>query len=406
MATQATSITPPIQVDIAVVGAGMVGLASALGFAQQGLSVAIVAPEESLQLSDDYQLRVSAINYASQRLLTRLGAWHHIPRKAPYQSMEVWDKDGIGRIHLDGQRLGHSDIGHIIENQAVQIGLEQALSGYPNVVRVSDKIASLSVADDAAWLATESQQMVSAKLIVGADGAHSKVRSLANIGIKFQDYGHYGLVATVHTERPHLGVARQVFLKDGPLAFLPLGNPHLSSIVWSTSPDNVKQLSECSPEQFDRQITAAFDSTLGLCNVQSARPYFPLTMRLANDFVKERIVLMGDAAHTIHPLAGQGVNLGLLDCAVLLEKVDQWQQKEADYGRRSYLVEYQRWRNSEAIEMIATMEAFKRLYAGNHPLKQGLRDLGMNLVNKAAPVKDRLVAKAMGLGRNLPRWCQ
>ncbi|GLP95515.1 FAD-dependent monooxygenase [Paraferrimonas sedimenticola] len=396
----------PINVDIAVIGGGMVGMACAVGAAQQGYSVAILAPETVPPMSDDYGLRVSAISHASQRLLTRLGAWNNIPRKAPYQSMHVWDKDGLGRIDLTGDNLGHKTIGHIIENHAVQLGLQSALEASDKIQVVSDKLAQLTLGDDSAWAMTEGGRMVGAKLVVGADGARSKVRQLANIGIKFQDYGHNALVASIKTELPHDGVARQVFLKDGPLAFLPLGEPNLCSIVWSLPPQEASRLSQCSNDEFNRELTAAFDGALGLCELVSERPAFPLTMRLANDFAKQRLVLMGDAAHTIHPLAGQGVNLGLLDCGSLLDKLEDWQGRGVDIGDERYLAEYQRWRKAEALEMIATMEAFKRLFAGNHPLKQGIRGLGMKLVDNLPMLKDKLVARAMGLSGDLPTCCR
>ncbi|PJG57567.1 FAD-dependent monooxygenase, partial [Aeromonas cavernicola] len=228
------------------------------------------------------------------------------------------------------------------------------------------------------------------------------VRRQADIPLTSWDYGHHALVATVRCAEPHQAVARQIFTPAGPLAFLPLWQPDLCSIVWSLPAARAEALSACDDESFNRQLTAAFDARLGLCKVEGPRSAIPLTARYARDFARERLVLVGDAAHTIHPLAGQGVNLGLLDAAALAEQILQIQRAGGDIGLLANLRHYERWRKNEAAHMLAAMEGLKRLFSGAHPVKKLLRGVGLRAANLLTPVKDQLIRRAMGLDGELP----
>ncbi|WP_313363993.1 FAD-dependent monooxygenase, partial [Mixta calida] len=209
--------------------------------------------------------------------------------------------------------------------------------------------------------------------------------------------------ANIRTEQPHQAVARQVFHGDGILAFLPLSDPHLCSIVWSLSPQEATRLRDMPAELFNQQLSVAFDMRLGLCKVESERQTFPLMARYARQFAAHRLALVGDAAHTIHPLAGQGVNLGFMDAAELTGEIRRLHQQGKDIGQHLYLRRYERTRKHSAAVMLASMQGFRELFAGNNPAKKLLRDVGLRLADNLPGVKPRLLKQAMGL-HDLPEW--
>ena len=397
-------------VDVVIVGGGMVGLGLAAALKNSALSVAIVEgqlPETALGEAPDN--RVSALSLASQRILQSVGAWDGIAgrRLQAYDRMAVWEQDSFGHIDFDAASLRQSALGHIVENRVIQLALLDAIldgdGGVSNIQLLSPARAqSLQVSEAGAILLLDDGRALSARLVVAADGAHSWVRRQADIPLTSWDYGHHALVATVRTSDPHDGVARQIFTPDGPLAFLPLWQPDLCSIVWSIPAARAEALCACDEEQFNRQLTAAFDGRLGLCKVEGARGAIPLTARYARDFARERLVLVGDAAHTIHPLAGQGVNLGLLDAAALAEQLLKSQRAGADIGLLANLRGYERWRKSEAARMLAAMEGLKRLFGGSNPLKKLVRGVGLRAVDVLTPLKQGMIRAAMGLDGELP----
>lgn len=392
--------------DLVINGGGMVGLALAGALKTSGLRIAVLEGQWPVRsLGDIADNRVSALSLASQRILQRLGAWQGIEarRLQAYRQMEVWERDSFGRIGFDARDLDEPELGHIVENRVIQLALLDALDGAANVTLLCPARASeLQLLDEQAVLTLEDGRHLAAKLVVAADGAHSWLRRAADIPLTSWDYGHHALVATVRCAEAHGAVARQIFTPEGPLAFLPLWDAHTCSIVWSLPPERAQALVACSEADFNRQLTAAFDARLGLCEVQGARSAIPLTARVARDFARERVALMGDAAHTIHPLAGQGVNLGLLDAAALAEQILNMQRAGKDIGLLSSLRPYERWRKSEAARMLAAMEGLKRLFAGNHPVKKLLRGVGLLATDLASPVKQRFIAAAMGLEGELP----
>ncbi|EGC4828878.1 FAD-dependent 2-octaprenylphenol hydroxylase, partial [Salmonella enterica subsp. enterica serovar Infantis] len=245
--------------------------------------------------------------------------------------------------------------------------------------------------------------MLTARLVIAADGANSWLRNKADIPLTFWDYRHHALVATIRTEEPHGAVARQVFHGEGILAFLPLSDPHLCSIVWSLSPQDAERMQQSGDEAFNQALTIAFDNRLGLCRLESERQVFPLTGRYARQFAAHRLALVGDAAHTIHPLAGQGVNLGFMDAAELVDDLRRLQRQGKDIGQHLYLRRYERSRKHSAAMMLAGMQGFRDLFAGENPAKKLLRDIGLKLADTLPGVKPQLLRQAMGLN-DLPQW--
>lgn len=393
-------------VDIAIVGGGMVGLALAAAFKDSDLRIAVIegrTPDESLAELPD--VRVSALSRSSETILCNLGVWEGITRRrlSPYSAMEVWEQDSFARIEFSANALGQPDLGHIVENRVIQLALLEQVQQMNNVTLYMPATChSLAVSEREAWLTLDNGQALTAKLVVGADGANSWVRHQQDIPLTHWDYGHSAIVANVYTADTHDSVARQIFTPNGPLAFLPLQDQHLSSIVWSTDPSRAERLMALSDREFNKVLTAEFDARLGLCEARGERAAYPLKMRYARDFIAQRIALVGDAAHTIHPLAGQGVNLGLLDAASLAQEVyTLWRQGE-DIGARRNLRGYERWRKAEAAKMIAAMQGFRDLFDGNNPAKKLIRGLGMKLAGQLPGAKDEIMKRALGLKGHLP----
>lgn len=395
-------------VDIAIVGGGMVGLAVACGLQGSGLRVGVIESHQPQPVEADAapQLRVSAINAASEKLLSRLDVWNDITaeRASRYHGMEVWDKDSFGRIAFDDESLGYSHLGHIIENGVIHHALWRKAQRSKDITLMAPaELAQVAWGENEAFLTLKDGNMLTARLVIGADGANSWLRNKADIPLTSWDYRHHALVATIHTTEPHQAIARQVFHGEGILAFLPLSDPHLCSIVWSLPPDDAAKMQQADGVAFNQALNVAFDNRLGLCEVESERQVFPLTGRYARQFAAHRLALVGDAAHTIHPLAGQGVNLGFMDAAELIDEIRRLHTQGKDFGQHFYLRRYERSRKHSAALMLAGMQGFRELFAGVNPAKKLLRDIGLKLADTLPGVKPQLIRQAMGLN-DLPAW--
>ena len=316
--------------------------------------------------------------------------------------MHVWDENGKGEIHFDCADLCAACLGYIVEQDVIQATLNQILEFIPAVTcRAGDQPVAIYHRDDAVIVELPDRQ-VSAKLLVAADGAHSGIRELAGIGHAVHDYQQTAVACIVQTELPHDYIARQRFLRTGPLAFLPMADPHQCGVVWSTAPDHADQLLTMAAGEFEHTLKIAFADTLGAVITSSRRAGFVLQRAQAEHYCKERIVLAGDAAHSVHPLAGQGANLGLLDAACLAEVLLQARKSGQDLGKMRVLRRYERWRKGENRLMMMMFEGFKYLFENQSTPLPLLRNLGLNFVDQNTYLKKFIMRRAMGLTGDLP----
>jgi len=386
--------------DVAIVGGGPVGAALACALGREGLRVALVEASAATPPpapGEPFDLRVSAINRASETLLRALGAWRLLTRErlGAYREMHVWDAGG-GSIHFDAAEVGAAELGFIVENRVVQQALERCIEGLDRVRwHRPARLADLRVGDDEVVLELDHERL-RARLVVGADGTDSAVREIAAIPVSAARYGQRALVANVSTERPHAETAWQRFTADGPVAFLPLADGQ-SAVVWSTREDHAQALLAMPPAAFAAALGDAFEQRLGAITRVGARAAFSLRRLRAEAYVAERVALVGDAAHTIHPLAGQGVNLGFLDAAALAQVLRAARARGRDLGRRHTLRRYERWRKGHNLAMSQAMEGFHRLFSNDVPALRVLRNAGLALTDRAVPVKREIIRRAMGL---------
>jgi len=393
--------------DVLIVGGGMVGatLACALGDTPLKVILLEAGSGQHTLPEQGFELRVSAITRASQRIFETLGVWEKIAayRISPYRDMHVWDATGSGVIHFDSAELGEANLGHIIENNVISMALYERLSAFENVELITNsQFHQINTTPENASVTLTSGETIKTKLIIGADGGRSAIRQRFGIGVRGWDYDQTALVTYVKTERPHAETAWQRFLPTGPLAFLPLPEGY-SSIVWSTDPEQAQELLAMDDKAFCQELAAAFDHTLGMIESTGPRATFPLRFFIANNFIGERLALVGDAAHTIHPLAGQGVNLGLADVASLAEVLVDALAAGRDIGSAKVLRRYERWRRADSLSLFVAMDGIKRLFGSDVPALRWLRNFGLNLTHKAPPVKNHIVRSAMGLVGSLPR---
>ncbi|MBB1335708.1 MULTISPECIES: FAD-dependent monooxygenase [unclassified Pseudoalteromonas] len=385
------------QTQVCVVGGGCVGLTLALGLVKANISVVVIdAAAKQVLPGDEYGLRVSALSLDSQHLFESLQVWPEIlaQRARAYTHMDVRDQDSFGKIAFNSDELDLPHLGHIVENDIIRYALINELEQHSQATLMFDtRYQQIHQSDNDVFITLDSGEPVIAKLLVAADGANSAIRKQFNLPITFKDYDHNAIVATVKTTEPHNNTARQVFLPTGPLAFLPLPDANTHSIVWSTSPAHCQTLLAMDDSDFNKAVMAALDGQCGLCEVQSARTAFPLKMRYAQQWVTGKVVLMGDAAHTIHPLAGLGMNLGLKDAAYLIELLTA---DNKEFASNRLLRDYERTRKLDAQKHIAMMQGLKELFAGANPLKKLVRGVGLSLVDNLGPIKHLFAKQAIG----------
>lgn len=402
--------------DVIIVGGGIVGASLALALSPehsgQDLKIALLDQRSlsasPLHSSSPRRARVSAINETSRRLFNNLGCWRSMvdQRLCAYHHMEVWDGGGTGSIEFDAGKSGFSELGHIIENDVIRNALlmELADSG----VQLFDHLNALDFhLDQQAGhkVALSEELTLQAPLLIAAEGAESPLRKLAGIPANQKDYRHHALVTTVETERPHRFSTRQVFLDSGPLAFLPLPDQdgkHFCSIVWSLVPAEADRIQSLDAGAFCEELARAFEYRAGKILHADERLRFSLRQRYVRQYHRQGVAVVGDAAHTIHPLAGQGVNLGLMDVAVLSEELLCASRRGDRLAGEHILDRYQRRQMGTNRVMQLAMAGFQNLFDAQAPGIRWLRNTGLKVTNQQSVVKRLFIEQAMGLKGDLP----
>ncbi|MDP5149726.1 FAD-dependent monooxygenase [Rheinheimera baltica] len=395
-------------IDITIVGAGSAGLTLALLLAPLGLSIVVLEQGDAPKSTLTNPQRVSALNLASQRVLNHVGAWQAIAANArSYNAMQVWDADSFARIEFNAQTERLEQLGWICDNEQIRLALYQQLQPFNNVrCEFNCTINSLVQSERDVLVNINQQHLLLSRLLVGADGVNSMVRRTMQLPLTHWDYQQQAIVGTIICDEPHNNIARQVFLPDGPLALLPLPQPNKCSIVWSCAPERAAALLAMDDLSFSQALTAASNSVLGPINIQTPRQSFNLTMRYSSSWQRGRVVLVADAAHSIHPLAGQGMNLGLMDVAALAELISEALADNNDFSESRLLRRYERWRKAEAQTLIGAMEVFKRGFSNTQPLLKLVRAVSMSGVDKLPWLKSKIIAAALGNSGDLPKLAQ
>lgn len=392
--------------DIIIVGGGMVGAAFACHVASQNehLSIAVMDAFEAKHNwdSESFDIRVSALTHKTIRYFKNLKVWEAMKaeRVCPYQQMRVWDNaltdKNAGKIHFNSEQAGTDNLGYIIENRVIQKALFERLYQLNNISYISPiKLKTISFNPENVTLTDEQLNTFVCKLIVGADGANSWVRQQAGIEITSWKYQQTALVTTIKTSKSHQNTCWQQFMPNGPLAFLPI-QENICSIVWSTTQEDAEMLHLMSDDEFNQGINEVFISPMGKLSVCSSRGIFPLQMRHAKHYVKNNLALIGDAAHTVHPLAGQGVNLGFSDAQQLAVEIKQALLKRRNPYSYNTLRKYERCRKGSNVAMLAALDIIKRLFSNNDPLLKLVRNSGLNLVDSSDFAKRFFMDYALG----------
>lgn len=406
--SQAKSDFALLKCDVVIVGGGMVGLVLALALAKNPeFSIVILEAKAEADhfTPDDYHHRVSALSLSSVRILQSLNVWQAMcaRRVSPFTEIKVWDNQAKADLSFNCRDIAESVLGYIVENNVTQLSLREKVLSTSNIKYLSPvTLVSCEQSKENIVLQTKEYGSVQAKLAVAADGANSWLRKAVGVSVKTHSYEQEAIVASVVTAEPHQKIARQVFLPEGPLAFLPLQPANLTSIVWSLPYSKARAMLALPQEQFKAALTAAFGARLGEVTEVSERFLFPLRKQQAEKYIDNRVALVGDAAHVIHPLAGQGVNLGLLDAASLAEVIITAAQQGRGIAQTSVLRRYERWRRADNMALLSGVDLIKQLFASESlPIKTA-RGLGLAVTNRLLQVKNIFTRQAVGCRQGLP----
>ncbi|BCG65962.1 MAG: 2-octaprenylphenol hydroxylase [Methyloprofundus sp.] len=391
---------------IIIVGGGIVGATAACAIAQAGVKVALVDarnPEREWP-TEPIDIRVSALTRASQNILQAVGAWPAMQQRGigGYEHMHVWDAHSAGLLHFDAADTEFSVLGHIVENRVTVAALWDKLETLPSATIICpSKVADLQTSSDNAVVVLDDGQTLTAEVVIAADGRDSALRTMAGIQTTGWEYKQSGLVATVSTEKSHQYTAWQRFLPEGPLAFLPLANGQCS-IVWTLSEQTAQEYVNLPEAEFLQKLEQALEGTLGKVLDVGPRGAFPLRFQYAKQYISEHFVLIGDAAHAMHPLAGQGANAGLLDAAAIAELIIKADQAGRSMGSHKLLRRYERWRKGDNLAMMSSMDVINKMYAQQNEGFRQLRGTGMSWINHSGWLKNYFNHYAMGLRDDLP----
>ncbi|MBS3803758.1 MAG: FAD-dependent monooxygenase [Oleiphilaceae bacterium] len=410
------------QVDIVVVGAGMVGAALATGLGQAGFTLALVDRdhEPEFRQNQEPDLRVSALSAGSEKYLRQLGAWDRIEqyRLTPYRRLSVWDQTRHplcgwvpipARTTFDAAELGCGHLGHIVENRVTQRALWQSAEANAAIsIHGGDSVVAIEHQNTGAEVTLKSGQTLHCQLVVGADGAQSKVRELAGIGVSRDQYAQQAMVASVRYRGPVADITWQAFFPTGPRAFLPLhraneaNNESWASLVWYDTPETLARLKSLDDADFLTEVQRAFPADLPPLTGVSARASFAIARQHASRYVENRVVLVGDAAHTINPLAGQGVNLGFQDAESLQTIIREAKRAGSDLANPMWLHQYERQRRPANRRMMFTMDTFYYLFSNRIPPVHLLRNAGLALAQHLPFARKQVARYAMGIDSVAP----
>lgn len=399
----------PLPVDVVIIGGGLVGLSMAVALGQAGLSVAVVDRESPvIAAADPFDGRGSAIAWGSAEALRGLGLWDRLaPHAAPILDIRVSDGDSLLFLHYDHREVG-APLGYIIENRFTRRALYARVAEIPNIRLLAP--AAVTVLDRGSAAVTAGLadgRTITARLAIAADGRGSPMRAMAGIRVMRWDYPQTGIVCSIRHEKPHRGIAHERFLPAGPFAVLPLPDSetgeHRSSIVWTERTELASAMMRLGEAEFANEIARRFGDALGAIALAGPRWAYPLGLLQAERYTDRRLALVGDAAHLIHPIAGQGLNLGLRDVAALAECVVDAHRLGLDIGAGDVLTRYQRWRRFDNIALMAVTDGLNRLFSNDLPPVRLARDIGLALVNRIPPLKRVFMRHAMGTLGDLPR---
>lgn len=391
--------------DVLIIGGGMVGATVACALGNSSLSVALVeqTTPDAFSPEQAHDMRVSALSIASQQILQTIGAWDAVlnMRSCPFKRMRVWET--AGDTEFNSTAIDYDELGVIVENRITQLALLERVKDFSNITLLCPtRIKDLQYQEGHTTIELEDGTRLSAKITVGADGGQSKLRQVANIGVTSWDYQQHAMVINVETDYEQQDITWQRFVSTGPQAFLPLSGKN-GSIVWYNTPKAVKRLKSLSYDALIAEMTETFPDCLGKITTVLGVASFPLKRQHAQSYVKQGLALVGDAAHMINPLAGQGVNIGLLDAACLAEVLLDAERVGKDIADLTVLKRYERLRRNENLKMMTVMDVFYRAFSSkNLPIKI-LRNLGLGLAERITPLKNKVMRGAMGLEGRLPK---
>ena len=393
-----------LKTDILVVGGGLNGLPLAIAVAGAGLDVVVLDREDPTAVVENtFDGRVSAIAHASRNLLKSIGVWEHVPEAEPMLDIRITDGPSKLFLHYDHRQLGDEPFGHMVENRHMRVALQARAREIENLTILAPvTYTDIDRRQDGTTVTLSDGREIDARLIVAADGRASSVREGAGIGKVGWSYDQVGIVCTVKHERPHNGVAQERFLNPGPFAILPMSE-NRSSLVWTERTDTAKKIMALDDDMFHREMARRFGTYLGKLEITGPRWSYPLALHQADSYIGERLALIGDAAHGMHPIAGQGLNLGLRDVAALAEVIIDTARLGLDPGTQNVLERYQTWRRFDSMMLLGITDGLNRLFTTDVAPVRLARDLGLAAVNKMPKLKGYFMEHARGTVGELPR---
>lgn len=379
--------------DVLIVGAGAVGSSLGYALAIRGLKVTVI--DADTDRPPPVGIRTSAITHHSSQWLESLGLWPAEDlARAPLRALHITDHTGQGHLYFDSADLGTETLGVIVAHDALETSLRNRAQRLATITWYTKAARAVSINDQGAQVVLDSGEILKGRLLIAADGAKSHIREQLGVPGWSRDYGQRAIVATVNLAKPHQETAWQRFLDTGPLALLPLTDPHCASLVWSIATTRAQDLLNLRDPAFNAALQSAFGNDLGELSVASQRLSFPLTVTHAHHYVGHRFALVGDAAHRVHPLAGQGVNLGFGDAEILVKTLVAARQSNQDIGNRLVLRRYERYRKLHNVSMLLATDSLNSLFHTNSSIIRQLLATGLNITDTLKPLKTFFMRQA------------